>query len=510
MGWDSAPPTPQELSASSPQGGWDSAPPTAQELVGIQQSVGLPPGLNPSDTENSLVRGAISAITGGHMPQIAGAIEHPTGALKTLLGGGTGHDVSADPDVQSYAKTRDQYKNLYDQAYKDHPYAYGTGYVPGILASPLNKLGALPAAGLFAEGASNADLTKGEIGQDVYDTSKGVITGKVLGSALEAATPLIQKGAQNLAIKHLRPTAATAANLGSERLGQIGQEALDSGAIKAGSKIGATAERLRNLSDEVGALKGDIVNQSDAHLDPTQIADRFDKEVIEPLRGTAENQSVVQALEAKKQSFLDQYTPEEAPADGAAPDMTPAQVEAEKTAVQGNINYNTDPSVKVQGMKGWASVLRQSGEDAISDPAFIPAKQSYGNLESAQGMAERTAGLVDGGTGLLGHIGDTAANTMGIGGAVAGHPASLAIPVARSLTKGRVASAGAVTLDSLGKALKSNPQIFGAYAAPLAAAAQRGSDALSATHFILSQQSPEYRDITDILTGSPVDSNVTQ
>ena len=91
------------------------------------------------------------------MPQLEASVLHPVGALKTLIGGGTGHDVSADPAVKAYANSRDRAKQVLDQAWNDHPVAYAAGYVPGTVMSPLNKLNPALAAGAYAEGSSNAD-----------------------------------------------------------------------------------------------------------------------------------------------------------------------------------------------------------------------------------------------------------------------------------------------------------------------------------------------------------------
>ena len=70
----------------------------------------------------------------------------------------------------------------------------------------------------------------------------------------------------------------------------------------------------------------------------------------------------------------------------------------------------------------------------------------------------------------------------------------------------RGASSAAVSLDKLSNLVSKQPQIFGQYAGPLSSAAARGSDALAATHYLLGQTSPEYRELTSNLP----DDNSTQ
>lgn len=205
--------------------------------------------------------------------------------------------------------------------------------------------------------------------------------------------------------------------------------------------------------------------------------------------------------------------------------MTPAQLEAEKRAVQASINYLTDPKAKQQAMMDYARILKEESERAIDNPKFVPAKQRFSKLSDAQMMAERTAGLTDSGTGLLGHLHDISAEQAAMQALLHGEPATgAAIAGGRAAVRGRTASALGVgsnevskflsarpTLDAAARGLKNQlPQIGSAFgrqqimekikkrpgahrfAQVIQNAASKGDASLASTHYILSQTEPEY------------------
>lgn len=425
----------------------------------------------------------------------------------------------------------------------------------------------------------------GTVGEGLDASTQGEGLGKVLTPVGKAIASRLKDTAIGATIRHLRPTPTVSRGLGREGMKDVAQEALDSGAIRPFQKVGDTAENLSNLAQEAGAVKGDIVNASGAKINPLDVAQRFENEVISPLRGTAENESIVKALEGKKAAFLEKYAsgykeggrapgtpttitrsskfvpqeptpiPQETgtyptympgeipklatkkgmsaaqieaakaprsveqvrstfhpdqvvsrdpltgggnfrrevhPVIGASTgpvenaetlaaslpfkterglpvkevirrrlegvpnaSMTPAQLEAEKVAVNNNINWKTEPSSSTGGKMGWSGVLKRSTEDVLQDsPAFLASKRAYGNLKEGTNMASRTAGLTDAGTGLMGHMGDVAAAHSGISSLLSGNPAGLAVPVARSLTKGRIASTIATGANAMSKGVQ--------------------------------------------------------
>lgn len=422
----------------------------------------------------------------------------------------------------------------------------------------------------------------------------------------------LANAADKAAVRHLRPTPKVAQVLGPDKLQEIGRDAIDSGAIKFGQKADSTAARLGDLKDESGSLIGDIVNASDKTANPVEIAQKFQSEVIDPLKATSGNEQLISHLEGQKQSFLDKYSPghdvagrdpslpttitrsskfvpkaveeepvggaiqkigetpttitrnsefvmpqrtppngsgpfeisypapltaseeamiktlppeaqaevreallsarrpknphggftgeETAPANPVAPvfskkkltetrkggdpinafltpeaeaaakdpftkevverrieqnpapkGMTPAQVEAQKRVEQDKINYLSDPKIKQKAQMNWASILKKQTEGMIDDPAFKAAKKAYGNQAAAEMMAGRTAALTDGGTGLMGHMTDLAVEMPALQALIHGNPTGAGLAAARGVTKGRIGSSAAITLDKLSK-----------------------------------------------------------
>jgi len=615
------------------------APPTDDELKSVSKSkeipiskdvVFSPPSKEELDFASALDPGVAESFGGhavngallGGRSKIAGAIASPSGALKAaqrytgyLPFVGAPAD-NTDSDVKQYLKAKFADEAALSKSGKAHPGWANAGeftgaLVPATIAGPslagATALGG--ATGLIHSDAENPT----EAGRD-FAKGAGIAAGsygamKMAGKGIENL--FSGKTAEDLAVRHLRPTAATSRALGRDRLREIGRETLDSGALQFGNKAEDTAAALSDITNEVGAVKGDIVNASQAKINPKDIADKFDREVIEPLRATAENEGLVAQLEEKRNNFLRKYAPakpvteadmknyafqgvnENAPPDvkdtgwwtnnlktakgysgkngkinvadlsdfpegtftnaegvemspeeffksnvvsnsypkisntvdanrfaaetGLAEhmnnqnyqafSMSPAELEAEKMAVQNNINYKVDPNSKNEAMQGWARTLKEGSESAINDPAFIPSKRAYGNLKSAQLMADRTASLADSGNGLLGHLTDVGVGTEALHEIASGNPAGFAIAGGRALTKGKMSASLATTADKAYKAgqtakklldgneivqkLMSNPA-GKKFSQVIQAAARRGPGSLAATHFILSQDSDEY------------------
>lgn len=141
-----------------------------------------------------------------------GLADEATGAGEALGSAVFGKDKILDL-LDNYRKYRDESRVNYGQAKEDNPYSYGGGELTGGLAtavipgfgvaknaSLLNKL--LTATGTGAAvglGTSTADLTKGELGDLVSDTTVGGVTGAatqgVLSGLGAAANALVPKNA---------------------------------------------------------------------------------------------------------------------------------------------------------------------------------------------------------------------------------------------------------------------------------------------------------------------------
>jgi hypothetical protein len=121
------------------------------------------------------------------------------GALSTLLDTLTGRNKKLSI-LDDYTKQRNESRAAFDAAQKAHPYVSFAGNLAGGLAPALLTGGAsLPEQGLAGAakmgamygaigglGSSNADLTKGDVGQAVKDTATGGVMGGLLGGAVHA------------------------------------------------------------------------------------------------------------------------------------------------------------------------------------------------------------------------------------------------------------------------------------------------------------------------------------
>jgi len=259
----------------------------------------------------AVLRGGAQGLTMGYGDELTGLIES---ALTE----------------KSYTQSRDEARANNAAAQEQNPWTYGAGNVAGGLATMavpgLNlakgatawqaaKFGA--ATGAFAGlGSSNADLTKGDVGGAVADTATGALIGGAVSGAVGSISP-VRKYLQEKAARsaetavgiHLRPTAGVKRVLGPEKLRAAYREVLDSKTLGVGQKADDTALQLTDRLDEVGAAKGDILDSHGVTINPVEVAQRFENEVIAPLRKYSANNSIVEGLEKQKAEFLAKHAP---------------------------------------------------------------------------------------------------------------------------------------------------------------------------------------------------------
>lgn len=138
-----------------------------------------------------------------------------------------------------------------------------------------------------------------------------------------------------------------------------------------------------------------------------------------------------------------------------------SQTEAEKQIWQGRAKYDLSSGSRQSPLnkayKGIGNVFQTAGEAADQTPEFLAAKSAFGPATNAAKMAERTAGLTNG--GLLSHLTDVGIGS-GLMSAAAAHPLkTIGVVVGRLLTKGRLSSTAAVSLNEISKAIKVSPEI---------------------------------------------------
>lgn len=410
--------------------------------------------------------------------------------------GGWNDEASGLIGDKNYASDRNEVRLLNKETKAQYPV---TSFLSNLAGSAvgIGKFKSLPiAGGLVGLGESDADLTKGdpeENTQALRDTIWPALFGQALHNVGSNAAPALDSIKTWLASRHIRLTPAIRRALGKAGADAAANEAIDSGAIKFGRKIDDTADNLKGLVDEVGAQKQSMVDAAQKTIDPREAATRLENEVLEPATKTAEGSRVIAPkLREKIAGFKDKFLPKQAeavvdvvddeagkqmrifhPPEAPVVPISAAQMESEKTLNQGLINYKANPGLMNKAEQDYARVLKEMGEGLVDDPNFIPVKQRYGNLKTAQLAAERTASLTDGG-GLMGHLTDLGVGHVALEELMKANPKGMALLAARGLVKGRASSAGAVSAKVIADMIRRGELDFARNIAPKAAAGAAG------------------------------------
>lgn len=361
----------------------------------------------------------------------------------------------------------------------------------------LSNIGVQPGMGRTLGGAG-LDLASGALAAPL------AISGAQ--KALSAAPEMFGNLANQATIEHLRPTQARRMALGDEGLDRVAQETLQSGAMKFGSKATDTAdaleEQLAKTGEQIGSQRQQIASQGFG-AKPEDFQSAIN-DAAEGVNRTGVNQAAENRIKDIGNNVMDKLAPNyQNMGETAIPFDELAKT---GTELQQNINYNIEGKPFNQGMKEAAGNLRDLETQVAPEyesPLYRSQMDRYSNLSNATQMAGRTAGLANGGTGLLGQVTDAGVNSVSLNQFMNGNPLA-AIPASvRAVTKGRISSMVGTTANTVAKkALEASTIVNKLTASPgaqsfigaIQAAAQKGPDALATTHFLLQQTSPEYQE----------------
>ena len=381
--------------------------------------------------------------------------------------------------------------------------------------------------GAQGAGESNADLTKGQVGQAALDTGKGALTGAAIAKLITLFPALgkyLGGKAENMAEK---ATGATRVQAQKFQPG-TGRELLDRDIVTFGSSPSGVAEKAQ----EGLKVAGGNIDAAIAGMDKGgQIIDK--EAVIKDLEGKISSMASDPSkapIITKIMGYIDDIRNTPSNVESVAGDVegfTPSLAENTKRGYQSLANYN-DPE-KTQAIKAAADVFKTQVEGAAEKASpeiaeqFARGKKDWGLLAPVEEAASNRAEQLK--QSPLGGFLDT---TAAAAGAVAkGGLAAVPAAVARRTLAPRLASSLAVTGDVASKVLQKplppvitnilsrlpetltsapeskelpeNQEIpierMGKFSGPLMKAKERGPDALSRTSFILSQTNPEYRDM---------------
>lgn len=450
-----------------------------------------------SKTESGL-RGLAQGASMGFADELAGGAEALWEAAK------------GDPRTfgELYKTFRDESRANYKKAEEANPKTFmagqvggavGTALIPGMGGANIAKLAAQGAAqGL---GSSEADLTEGDIGGAIKDTAIGGtvgaatgVAGKALSAAGTKAAPYIQKAIGKTAnvaddvAERLAVNATGATGKQAEKFAPgTGRELLDRGIVKAGRNAQGIADATQEAMDLAGQQMDDVLKQ----LDASGIKASVDNVVgalearVKELSKAPGNEKIIKQLQGEIDNL---YLRGES-------QMLPSVAEQAKRNFQGQVNYFSpefEKKAATHAGRAFREEVEKVAESASPDLAntFKAAKKTYGTLSPVQEAAEaRARQQAQSPIGGFGDVVTSIATGGGPVGAVGGS-------IYRRQIQPRLASTGAVVVDHLADLVRTSPQMFGRFAKPLQDAAQRGGNSLAATHFVLQQTEPEYRQMT--------------
>ncbi len=400
-----------------------------------------------------------------------------------------------------------------------NPKTYGAGAVTGAMA-PLaipvvgEAMEAAPIATNAALGAANAvsdtDLSQNPA-ETVKEAGKGALIGTVssalLGKAGNALKEPLNDLADTQAVKTFKLRPGMLGHMSEDEVGDLGNFTREAGLVD-----GTTRERLNkamDLKQQVGAQIGDS------------------------------------GMGSMKAGFLKDYT---APLEEKAQELSKLYAPEAKSEVGWYINGVKDIQQNGNDFDGLQKLKEYYGDKAFNDDHQVVNKAAadvYTQIKSAMNdmimgspeeyQSQMTAykHLSDLSTGLRKQLGaETAGSTGGSGGMIGSQIKKLPGPIRAPLGAAAIATGHPIygvmaalpevtdpakhvaAIEAINKniptatggvsyvvtkimtALHKNPQSLGKFAKPLAQAAQTGgNDGIAATHFILSQQHPEYNNI---------------
>lgn len=496
---------------------WQEVPVDDWEEIGAE-----PVAETPSvSTLESAIRGGVQGV-----PFIGSFADEAEGAVRALS------------QRIPYSEGRAQAREAFKAAQEANPITYGGAQVAGGVLGAVPRLvpgvgaafGALE-GGIYGLGASEADLTQGDITGAISDAGTGAAIGAAVPLAFAGAGKAIGKlgDVSSEALGRVAPRLAgrlqdfaevqsaraqglergTLKKLGEKKVKEIGRFGLDAIDPLTGKPIvsgfASTDDMIArnlNIQKESGEAIGEIAEQIDRSgfrgFSPTAAAEKVESELgsfyRDPLN-RSETNLLENALESIRMRGENNIGLQEAQ-------------ELKKTlAKAANWKNNVAPTEKerlarqIYGtVSGMVDEATDKGAEALQNPAllseFLDSKKLFGASKGAEELLTNKRAR-EAGNKMFG-LTDTIIGAGGIGSTVAtgglGAGATIGILGAKKLGEKYGAQNMARSSDYLAKKVMSIPKLSSKYGKVLQDAAARGETSLAATHYILQQQDPEYRE----------------
>lgn len=463
------------------------------------------------------VRGALQGVLSDYADEALGAIS----AVPDFIGGENWGDA--------YRRNRDEYRDLYKQSRDQNFKSYTAGQIGGgiVQSAALNKAGLLKAPSALGElakqsalmgavsglGASEADLTRGEVGGALLDAGVGGVVGGTVGYVVPRAGQALGAGLQKAgnalpgALKQFAAERALKAagyinkdlkpvfrQRGRARIQEMGQGLLESGAIRAGRTVEDVADRLQEPLDQAGREIGAVLSKADAtgelfDMAPfvARVREKYAEKAHDPIIQGFYKRSVAPLLKEYEQSAVKKGG------------LTFSEAEGLKRSLQDIVNFGNSfndaaPQLSTNNVvKELQSELLDEVEQQVGralgpeDLArFQGAKNRWGifidaldkaKMGEARGLGSSPIGLRD----LMAGGAAAAAGTGGLDSALGAVAAPFALKVLRDRGDSTLAAgASALARSAVPKALFGGAELLADGASRMAPTLARSSPALPA------------------------------
>lgn len=413
-----------------------------------------------------------------------------------------------------YIKGRDAWREADRTASEENPVAYGAGnlagsaatmLIPGANAVTAGKMAAL--GGIAGLGATEADLTKGEISDAAEDAGTSALLGYGIGKGARALAPLAEKASTGL--KNAATGAARRAigyskrfitKQGKERADEVARIMLDEGAIPWSGSAEETLKRIQEVADKSGSELGRVREALDkmgiagvprrqalkalSEMLPTQkggIYDDMTKHILKARETVAAHGKEIPFGEAEELKTLLWK------AGGKNDDIQREAFHGASRAIRKAAESKLDESAKM------LDYMNPNRTDNITTAGYLKNKKLYGAAADASDVALDKVNR-EAGNSFPSLRGTIAAGSRLGAGDIMGAAGALGV-TETALRRGAGFSANAA--NKIADYVKKSPKVFGKFAAPLTNALARSPETFAVTHYLLGQQDPEYQGIAD-------------
>jgi hypothetical protein len=414
-------------------------------------------------TAATLRQGA-QGVLGGFYDELGGLLETIPNYIKQPDQGVAG----------SYRQGRDYYRDLLKETERQYPTTSKAanlgGSVGGVgrFTKGLKQL--LTTGGLIGLGESEADLTKGELGQTAKDAGKSAVMSAALGKAADMAAPYIGK----LTTAAAKPVKRLAGKMAKSATGATGKQMLDKFADDAGEQLlnrgliraldtpGKIANRASSAISKANQSMDDVMKSLDdrgVSASPQEIVDAINERLTKIGKKDFSKKAEKDLLAKVRDditSEIQNATRAEAGPVGVIP-LT--SVEQTKRGLK-KVNW-AEPDKAIARKEAYRA-LRDLVENKTKeiDPEllnkFKDAKQTYGLLNPIEEMASRRAAVE-----AQSPFGGLLDSTLLAGGLASGNMAEgLTAMIARRLLAPRAKATAAVGANQLSKGLLNVPNLI--------------------------------------------------